>query len=91
MYKKRITCPEIVYLKGEEMTRYTMDLFLQKCILPHINIDKWHFYDLDYLLDNDTQDGEGIFSKMTKLATKADKLSNKAEKASNIADKGINI
>lgn len=50
-----------------------------------------------YLLDNDNQDGEGIFSTMTKLATKAnklstkaDKLANKAEKASNIVDKGIN-
>lgn len=43
-----------------------------------------------YLLDNETQDGEGIFSMMTKLATKSDKLSNKVDKASNIADKGIN-
>ena len=56
MYKKRITCPEIVYLKGEEMTRYTMDLFLQKCILPHINIDKWHFYDLSCKNRDNTND-----------------------------------
>ena len=56
MYKKRITCPEIVYLKGEEMTRYTMDLFLQKCILPHINIDKWHFNDLSCKNRDNTKD-----------------------------------
>ena len=48
-----------------------------------------------YLLDNDNQDGEGIFSTMTKLATKANKLATKtdklANKAENIVDKGINI
>ena len=33
-----------------------MDLFLQKCILPHINIDKWHFYDLSCKNRDNTND-----------------------------------
>ena len=46
MYKNKIISPPIVYLKGEEMTRYTMELFLNKCITPHIDTKNWHFYDL---------------------------------------------
>ena len=32
MKKTQIHCPPIVYIQGEEMTRYAMQLFLDKCI-----------------------------------------------------------
>lgn len=43
---KKITSPPMVYISGEEMTRYTMELILDQWIKPHIDISNWDFYDL---------------------------------------------
>ena len=56
MYRNKIISPPIVYLKGEEMTSYAMDLFLTKCIMPNININNWHMYDLSCLNRDKTDD-----------------------------------
>lgn len=42
----RITAPAMVYITGEEMTRYAMDLILEQWIDPHIDTTSWQFYDL---------------------------------------------
>ena len=55
MNKKIISSP-IVYLKGEEMTRYTMNLFLDKCIYPYINTSNWEFFDLSCKNRDNTND-----------------------------------
>ncbi|CAK9054151.1 Isocitrate dehydrogenase (NAD(+)) [Durusdinium trenchii] len=36
----------MVYIKGEEMTRYTMQLILDKWIEPHMDTSSWEYYDL---------------------------------------------
>ena len=51
-----ITAPPLVYLLGEEMTRYGMQLILDQWIAPHVNIDKWEFYDLSCKARDDSDD-----------------------------------
>jgi isocitrate dehydrogenase len=46
----------MVYISGEEMTRYTMDLVLEKWIRPHCDISNWKFYDLSCNSRDDTND-----------------------------------
>lgn len=46
----------IITIVGEEMTHYTMNLILDAWIRPHINIDKWQFYDLSCKARDDTND-----------------------------------
>lgn len=41
---------------GEEMTHYTMELILDKCIKPHIDIRNWDFYDLSCISRDNTED-----------------------------------
>jgi len=36
----------MVYISGEEMTRYTMELILEKWIKPHMDISAWEWYDM---------------------------------------------
>ena len=56
MSYKKICCPPIVYIQGEEMTRYIMKTFLDNCIKPHINISSWYFYDLSCKNRDNTKD-----------------------------------
>ena len=56
MNHKKLCCPPIVYIQGEEMTRYIMKTFLDNCIKPHINISSWHFYDLSCKNRDNTKD-----------------------------------
>ena len=53
---ERIKCSPIVYMKGEEMTRYAMSLLLQKCIQPHVDTSSWKFYDLSCKSRDQTND-----------------------------------
>tara|TARA_B100001093_G_scaffold496560_1_gene542385 strand:+ start:513 stop:1724 length:1212 start_codon:yes stop_codon:yes gene_type:complete len=46
MAKNLIRSPAIVYIQGEEMTRYVMQHFIDMCIKPHIDIKTWNVYDL---------------------------------------------
>ena len=36
----------MVYISGEEMTRYAMELIMEKWVKPSVDISKWEFYDL---------------------------------------------
>ena len=54
--KKLINLPPMVYISGEEMTRYTMDLILKKWIEPHCNLSRWEFYDLSLKSRDNTND-----------------------------------
>jgi len=53
---ERISAPKMVYVKGEEMTRYTMNLILEKWIEPHIDTSAWEFYDLSVKNRDETDD-----------------------------------
>ncbi len=52
----KIIAPKMVYIKGEEMTRYGMELILEKWIKPNIDISAWEFYDLSCKHRDDTKD-----------------------------------
>jgi len=36
----------MVYIKGEEMTRYCMDLIMNKWVTPHLDTSNWEVFDL---------------------------------------------
>ncbi|KAJ1422224.1 hypothetical protein B484DRAFT_399166 [Ochromonadaceae sp. CCMP2298] len=42
----KIKAPAMVYISGEEMTHYTMNLIMDQWIKPHVDIENWDFYDL---------------------------------------------
>eukprot|EP01064_Diplonema_japonicum_P037347 TRINITY_DN8708_c0_g1_i1.p1 TRINITY_DN8708_c0_g1~~TRINITY_DN8708_c0_g1_i1.p1 ORF type:complete len:513 (+),score=180.93 TRINITY_DN8708_c0_g1_i1:98-1636(+) len=52
----KVDAPEMVYISGEEMTRYSMQLVLDKWIKPHVDITKWEFYDLSCKSRDETED-----------------------------------
>ena len=51
-----IKASPMVYISGEEMTRYTMDLVLKQWIQPHVDISQWEFYALDCKTRDQTND-----------------------------------
>ena len=53
---KKLKCPPIVYVSGEEMTRYAMQLILDQWIEPNVDISQWEFYDLSCKSRDDTED-----------------------------------
>lgn len=54
---EKIKAPPMVYISGEEMTRYTMKLILDSWIRPHLDIDdSWEFYDLSCKARDDSDD-----------------------------------
>jgi len=52
----RIVAPPMVYIKGEEMTRYACHLYLDEWISPYIDTSKWEFFDLSCRSRDDTDD-----------------------------------
>lgn len=46
----------MVYIKGEEMTRYAAELMLKEWVEPHMDISNWEFYDLSCKARDDTED-----------------------------------
>jgi len=46
----------MVYVSGEEMTRYGMQLILDKWIIPNLDISDWQFFDLSCKNRDATQD-----------------------------------
>jgi hypothetical protein len=42
----KIKAPPMVYICGEEMTRYTAQLILERWIEPRFDVSSWEFYDL---------------------------------------------
>jgi len=52
----KIEAPPMVFIKGEEMTTYCMDLIMDKWIHPHLDVSKWEFFDLSCRSRDDTED-----------------------------------
>ncbi len=51
-----IRASPMVYISGEEMTRYTMQLILDSWIKPHVDISEWQFFSLDCKTRDTTDD-----------------------------------
>ena len=45
-----------MYISGEEMTRYAMELVMDGWIKPFVNTDRWEFYDLSCKARDDSED-----------------------------------
>lgn len=54
--KPKIVSPPLVYISGEEMTRYTMELVLDQWIRPYIDTSNWEFFDLSCKARDNTND-----------------------------------
>ena len=48
--------PPLVYISGEEMTRYAGQLYLDNWIKPYLDISNWDFYDLSCKSRDNTND-----------------------------------
>ena len=46
----------MVYISGEEMTHYCMNLILERWIEPNVDTSAWEFYDLSCVSRDDTED-----------------------------------
>ena len=51
-----IKSPPLVYIRGEEMTKYCMDLILEKWVEPRLDTSAWEFYDLSCVARDDSED-----------------------------------
>jgi len=54
--KAKMKAPPMVYISGEEMTKYCMDLVLGKWIYPFIDTSAWKYYDLSCVNRDKTDD-----------------------------------
>jgi len=46
----------MVYIAGEEMSRYTMELIMDQWVKPFVDTSKWEYYDLSCKSRDDTED-----------------------------------
>lgn len=54
--KNKVIAPPMVYISGEEMTHYTMNLILDRWVKPFCDIEKWEFYDLSCVSRDNSED-----------------------------------
>lgn len=54
--KVLLKSPPLVYISGEEMTRYAGQLYLDQWIKPYVDISNWEFYDLSCKSRDNTDD-----------------------------------
>lgn len=52
----KLTAPPMVYIQGEEMTRYAMELILEQWVKPHVDISAWEYYDFSVKARDASQD-----------------------------------
>lgn len=52
----KIAAPPMVYIAGEEMTHYTMNLIMDSWITPHVDTSSWRFFDLSCKARDATED-----------------------------------
>ena len=52
---KMVAAP-MVFIAGEEMTRYTTQLIMDKWITPFIDTNKWEYFDLSCKSRDDSED-----------------------------------
>eukprot|EP00928_Gymnodinium_smaydae_P078174 TRINITY_DN6187_c0_g2_i3.p1 TRINITY_DN6187_c0_g2~~TRINITY_DN6187_c0_g2_i3.p1 ORF type:complete len:532 (-),score=167.81 TRINITY_DN6187_c0_g2_i3:75-1610(-) len=53
---EKFVAPPMVYISGEEMTRYSMQLVLDKWVAPYADTSKWEYYDLSCKARDDSED-----------------------------------
>jgi len=53
---EKIVSPPVVYISGEEMTKYTMELIMDQWIRPHIDTTAWEFFDLSCKARDESND-----------------------------------
>lgn len=53
---KKTAAPAMVYISGEEMTRYACQLIVDQWIKPYFDISKWEMYDLSCKARDETDD-----------------------------------
>lgn len=53
---KKLKAPKMVYILGEEMTRYAMELVLDKWVKSFVDISNWQFFDLSVKHRDETKD-----------------------------------
>ena len=51
-----IATPPMVYISGEEMTNYTMDLIQEKWVKPFLDTSSWEYFDLSCVSRDSTKD-----------------------------------
>src|SRR5690606_20371377 len=56
--KQKIFSPPMVYIKGEEMTRYVMQCVLDEWISPYVDTKAWQVFDLSCKRRDETNDQE---------------------------------
>lgn len=44
--ESKVDAPPMVYIAGEEMTHYCMNLIVDKWVKPYFNVDSWEHFDL---------------------------------------------
>lgn len=52
----KIEAPPMVYISGEEMTTYCMELIMAKWVEPYVDTSNWEFYNLSCRTRDDTED-----------------------------------
>ena len=52
----KFKAPPMIYIKGEEYTRYASELYLNEWIRPFVDTSNWEFYDLSCKSRDDTND-----------------------------------
>ena len=52
----RILAPPMTFIKGEEMTRYCMQLVMDRIVEPHVDTSAWEFYDLSCISRDNSDD-----------------------------------
>jgi len=55
-FYSKFVAPPMVYISGEEMSKYCCDLVVEKWIKPFCDTSKWEYYDLSCKARDDTED-----------------------------------
>jgi len=54
---EKVTLPPMVYISGEEMTRYACDLLVNQWVAPYFDTKNWEYFDLSCVSRDKTNDG----------------------------------
>lgn len=52
----KLVAPPLVYISGEEYSRYAGELYMNEWIKPYVDTSKWEFYDLSCVSRDKTDD-----------------------------------
>ena len=53
---QKVKAPPMVYIAGEEMTRYTCELIVDQWIKPYFDTENWEYFDLSCKARDETND-----------------------------------